>query len=89
MAQTDTMTLRVSRGLLSRLDQLAKATERTRAFLAQRAIEEYVESQEWQVSAIEEAVAEANRPGAHFLDHEEVVARMQKLKKTARARVGK
>jgi len=52
-----------------------KDTDRSKAYLASRAIEEYLEIQEWQVKAIEKAVHEADSPDAQFVDHEEVVTR--------------
>jgi predicted transcriptional regulator len=71
------LTLRISRQSGERLAKLAKATERTKAYLAGRAIDAYLETQEWQVQAIEEAVRAADSPTAKFLDHEQVVARFR------------
>ena len=84
MPHTNTMTLRLAPKTIARLEGLAKATERTKAFLAGRAIEEYLDMQEWQVAAIREAVVEADRPDAEFLSHETVVERMLKLKAKAK-----
>jgi predicted transcriptional regulator len=84
MPQTNTMTLRLTPKTIARLEGLAKATDRTKAFLAGRAIEEYLDLQEWQVSAIREAVREADRPDAEFLSHDTVVDRMLKLRAKAK-----
>lgn len=78
MGQTTTMTVRLPAEVATRLEEIARATDRTKSFLAGRAIEEFVAAQEWQVHAIEEAVREADAPGARFLDHGEVVARMHR-----------
>ena len=83
MPHTNTMTLRLTPQTIARLEGLAKATERTKAFLAGRAIEEYLDLQEWQVSAIRDPVVEANRPDAKFPDHDAAVDRMLKLKAKA------
>jgi len=74
------MTVRLSGEVKSRLEKLAEATDRTKAYLANRAIEEYLDAQEWQVQAIEEAVHEADRPGALFIEHAQVRAKLKESK---------
>lgn len=59
--KTVTLTVRVSPEVKERLEQLAKATERTQAFLAEQAIEEFLDAQAWQVRAIEEGLQAAER----------------------------
>jgi RHH-type transcriptional regulator, rel operon repressor / antitoxin RelB len=44
----------------SRLDRLARATQRSKAWLAQRAIEDYLAIQTWQVEEIRKGLAEAD-----------------------------
>jgi predicted transcriptional regulator len=79
MPQTSTMTIRIPAKVKERLEALAKATDRSKAYLASRAIEEYLEIQEWQVKAIEKAVHEADSPDAQFIDHEEVLTRVKRV----------
>lgn len=79
MPHTNTMTLRLPPDTIARLDGLAKATDRSKAYLASRAIEEYLATQEWQIKAIQEAVDEANKSDAEFMDHDEVVRKARKL----------
>jgi len=62
-----------------RLEALAEATHTARDDLAAKAIEEYLDLQEYQIRAIQEAVEEADSPNAKFLEHDEVVERMSKL----------
>lgn len=57
---TSPLTLRVDRATRLRLDKLARATARTRAFLASEALTAYLDQQEWQTSAIEAGVAAAD-----------------------------
>jgi predicted transcriptional regulator len=73
MPHTSTMTLRLTPDTVARLEGLARATDRSKAYLASRAIEEYLDTQEWQIKAIQLAVEEADKPDAKFLDHDEVV----------------
>nr|WP_294509328.1 CopG family ribbon-helix-helix protein [uncultured Bilophila sp.] len=55
-----TVTTRIDEETQSRLDQLAKATDRSRSWLVADAIRRYVEEEGWQVAAIEEGVRQAD-----------------------------
>lgn len=48
--------LRLPKGTKERLQELADATGRTKAFLAQDAIERYLELESWQIHAIQEGL---------------------------------
>ena len=54
------VTIRMASGLKKSLDKLAKATGRSRAFLAQDALRQYLEEQAWQIAEIRAAVKEAD-----------------------------
>jgi RHH-type rel operon transcriptional repressor/antitoxin RelB len=58
---TDTVSVRLARSTKARLQQLAKSTGRSRAFLAVAAIEEYLDINEWQVAGILGAMASLDR----------------------------
>lgn len=79
MAQTATFTLRIPKPLKKRLEDLAEATDRPQAYLVMEALSGYIETQHWQVKAIQEAVKKADSPEAKFVPHEQVVARMKRL----------
>ena len=79
MPQTNTMTVRLPIESMDRLELLAKATERSRAYLAAKAIDQYLDTEEWQIQAIQEAVEEADSSDAKFFEHDEVVKRMKKM----------
>ena len=65
-----TMTLRLDDETHRRLDRLAKSTERSRAFLASRALNQYLDMNEWQVEQIREALEASDRaPASAFVDH--------------------
>jgi predicted transcriptional regulator len=55
-----TLTLRVPADLRDRLERLAGATDRTRAWLALDALEKYVDLNEWQIAEIEAGIQEAD-----------------------------
>lgn len=54
------LTLRIDEKLRKKLDKLAEATQRSKAFLAAEAIREYVDVNEWQVQEIKKGLAEAD-----------------------------
>ena len=59
MAKSALLSVRMPEDLTDRLEKLARATERSKSFLAAQAIEEYVAVQDWQVTAIQEGMAAA------------------------------
>ncbi len=65
---TATLTVRVRPEIARRLGALAKATQRTKSFLAAEAIEEYLSLQEWQVEVISKGIEEADRDEGVDLD---------------------
>ncbi len=60
MSDTDILTLRLDSKLKKKLDKLAKATERSRSFLAAEAIREYVALNDWQIEEIKKGLREAD-----------------------------
>lgn len=55
-----TVTLRLDDAIKDKLEKLAESTHRSRSFLAAEAIKAYVESNEWQIAEIQQAVQEAD-----------------------------
>jgi predicted transcriptional regulator len=60
MSNTDILTLRLDSKLKKKLDKLAKATERSRSFLAAEAIREFIALNEWQIAEIKKGLREAD-----------------------------
>lgn len=73
MLKSASLTIRVKPETRSRLDSLARATRRSKSFVIEDALEQYLEVNEWQIKGIAEAIAEADHPDAEFVDHEEVL----------------
>ncbi len=61
MASQKIVTLRLDGSLTGKLDKLARATRRSRSFLAAEAIRDYVDLNSWQIEEIHKALAEADR----------------------------
>ena len=57
---TTTMTIRLNTDLKQQLDQLAKATNRSKSFLAVEALRDFVEVNQWQIQEITDALKEAD-----------------------------
>ena len=57
---TTTMTIRLNDDLKQQLDQLAKATNRSKSFLAVEALRDFVEINQWQIQEITDALKEAD-----------------------------
>ncbi|HDZ62766.1 MAG TPA: ribbon-helix-helix protein, CopG family [Nitrospirae bacterium] len=69
---TTTLTIRIDEKTKERLDNLAKATARTKSYIVDSAIKEFLETNEWQIKSIKESVERADREDAKFIDHEKV-----------------
>ena len=70
MAETTTLSVRISAETKKRLARLAKSTKRSQAFLAAEAIDAYVDLNEWQVAGIEEGLASLDR--GEYVSHEQI-----------------
>ncbi|HAF02113.1 MAG TPA: CopG family transcriptional regulator [Methylophilaceae bacterium] len=73
-----TVTLRLEDDVKNKLEKLAESTHRSRSFLAAEAIKAYVESNEWQIAEIHQAIQEAD--AGDFATDAEVSAVLAKWK---------
>lgn len=73
---TRTMNVRIPESLYGQIEELARATARTKSFLAVEALKGYVETESWQVRDIRAAIAEAD--AGDFASPEEVAATFAK-----------
>jgi RHH-type rel operon transcriptional repressor/antitoxin RelB len=71
-----TMTLRLTNQLKTQLEKLAKATHRSKSFLAAEAIGEYLKLQQWQISEIKKGIAEAD--AGYLVEHSSVLKHWEK-----------
>lgn len=77
MLKTASLTVRVNPETRNRLDNLARITRRSKSFVIEEALEQYLAVNEWQIKGIKEALSEAESPGATFTDHDEVLAKWE------------
>jgi RHH-type transcriptional regulator, rel operon repressor / antitoxin RelB len=76
------LTLRLDGALTGKLDKLARATRRSRSFLAAEAIRDYVALNSWQIEEIHKALTEADR--GEFATESEVKRVAKKWARRAR-----
>ncbi|PYE87710.1 CopG family ribbon-helix-helix protein [Phyllobacterium leguminum] len=78
---TAAFTVRVQDDVAEKLDKIAELSDRSRAYLAAQAIEEYVAREEWQLAEIQAGLDAADR--GEFASDEEVAAVIAKYIKPA------
>ena len=71
-----TMSLRLPEDIENTLSQLAKATGRSKSFLALDALREYLAREAWQIGELQKAIAEAD--AGDFATDDEVRSVMDK-----------
>ena len=57
----EVLTIRIDAKSKKRLEKLAKATARTKSYLAAQAVRNYLDLNEWQIAEIKKGIAEADR----------------------------
>ncbi|NVO00704.1 MAG: ribbon-helix-helix protein, CopG family [Geobacteraceae bacterium] len=77
MLKAASLTVRVKPDTRSRLDNLARVTRRSKSFVIEDALEQYLDLNEWQIKGIQDALLEADSPGAIFEDHDDVLAKWE------------
>ena len=78
---TENMTVRLPANVQKRLDKIAVGMDRSRNWLVNRAIEQYLEAHDWQVEKIRDRLSFAES-GGEFVPHDEAMERLEaKLRK--------
>ena len=77
MQKSASITVRVKPATRKRLEAIARATRRTKSFVIEEALEQFLDVNEWQIKGIQDALTEAEAPDADWVDHDEVLARVE------------
>lgn len=72
---TRTASIRLAEETLARLDHLAEAMDRSRSWIVNHAIDQYLDYEEWFSTAVEEGRAAADN--GQILSHETVVRKWE------------
>ena len=78
MAMTKPITFRMDDEKVQILDQLAESMDRDRSYLLNEAVDDYLETQQWQLQGIDRAIADAD--AGKFASEEEVQAAFEAFK---------
>ncbi|MGH8603946.1 MAG: CopG family ribbon-helix-helix protein [Gammaproteobacteria bacterium] len=76
MANT-TITIRTDSEIAEKITALAQAMDRSRNWVIEEALRQYVENQVWQIEGIKQAMAALDR--GEGIPHEEIMAEMDTL----------
>ncbi|WP_434462024.1 CopG family ribbon-helix-helix protein [Serratia plymuthica] len=71
------MSVRLPEDLSEQLEALAKATGRTKSFLAGQAIRDFINREAWQIAEIQQAITEADK--GDFAADDEMEARFKRM----------
>ena len=74
MLKAASLTVRVKPTTRSRIETLARTIHRSKSYVIEEALEQYLDVNEWQVKGIQDALVEADNHEAIFVDHDEVLA---------------
>ena len=74
---TSTFTIRLDPETKKRLQRLAESTDRSKAYIINEAVQEYLAINEWQIKEIKRRLEIADKPGARFVSHEDVKAKWE------------
>jgi predicted transcriptional regulator len=74
---TEAFTVRAESDIVHQLDHLADSLDRSRNYLVNQALKEYLEQHAWQIEKITQGIAAADR--GELVDHDEVIKEMEDL----------
>lgn len=77
MSGSTLISVRVSSDIAQRLADLADATDHSKSYLAEQALEEFIVLQEWQVKAIQQGIQQAD--SGKLVKHKNAVEILSKL----------
>ena len=76
MSSTSNLTVRIPEELHEKISELAAATERSRNWVVQKALENYVDDNGWQIEQIKAGIASADR--GELTPHDDVFTKLDK-----------
>jgi predicted transcriptional regulator len=74
---TEAFTVRAESDIVHQLDHLADSLDRSRNYLVNQALKEYLQQHAWQIEKITQGIAAADR--GELVDHDEVMKEMEAL----------
>ena len=74
---TEAFTVRAESNIVHQLDHIAGSLDRSRNYLVNQAIQEYLENHSWQIEKITQGIEAADR--GELVDHDQVMQEMDAL----------
>jgi len=74
---TEAFTVRAESNIVHQLDHIAGSLDRSRNYLVNQAIQEYLETHAWQIEKITQGIEAADR--AELVEHDQVMQEMDTL----------
>jgi predicted transcriptional regulator len=74
---TEAFTVRAETDIVHQLDNIAGALDRSRNYLVNQALREYLKTHAWQIEKITQGIAAADR--GELVDHDDVMREMEEL----------
>ncbi len=72
MTTESAFTIRIAQDKQKKLDQLAKSMDRSRNWVVNQAIEQYLDLQAWQIEAIQKGIEAADK--GNLIPHDQVMS---------------
>jgi predicted transcriptional regulator len=82
--KTMPVSVRLPRHINKKLGEYAATEDRSKSWLIEQAVHDFVALREWQIAAVKEGIRQAD--AGMGIPHEDVVKRLRSLGKTRRAR---
>ncbi len=74
-----TISFRATTDKRDTLDKIAKSQQRDRSFIINEALDRYIDIYNWQIAHIQQGIEQAEN--GDFVSHEEVMAKMDRMRK--------
>ncbi len=77
MATTEAFTVRTEPDIVHKLDQMAGSLDRSRNYLVNQALKEYLQHHAWQIEKVTQGIAAADR--GELIDHDDMMRELEEL----------
>ena len=80
--QSESLHARIPQEILQDLDSIASSLGRSRNWVFNEAIKQYVDVQKWQIELINQRLTQSEKPNARFISHSEIIKNQEKRLKS-------
>lgn len=80
--QSESLHARIPQEILQDLDNIASNLGRSRNWVFNEAIKQYIDVQKWQIDLISQRLIQSEKPNAKFISHHEIIKNQEKRLKS-------